>query len=274
MAVITISRQLGSQGTSVAKELKEILGYTYLDKTILEEKLVQEYGFKEKKFDQIDEKKPGFLDSFRPEKDLYLHCLKIAVYNAAKKDNCIIMGRGAQVLLRGIPGILRIRIIAPEEVRTRYLARREKYTTAYTRRLIKHSDHDRAGFHRFFFHVKWSDPLLYDFVINTAFHRSDEIAATIKNSLDLLNLDHKKAEKDKKLADLCLSQEVVDRILYKERIFVQLIDVTSDDGVVTLRGASFSEDTIERCAQVTREVPGVQDVINDIVYVQTTYGMP
>lgn len=49
MAIITISRQLGSFGTEIAKKLQEELHYSYLDKQSLEEELVHKYGISEKK---------------------------------------------------------------------------------------------------------------------------------------------------------------------------------------------------------------------------------
>ena len=44
MAVITISRKLGSMGTYVGRRLAEKLGYDYIDKTHLSQ-IMKEYGF-------------------------------------------------------------------------------------------------------------------------------------------------------------------------------------------------------------------------------------
>ena len=64
MAVITISRQLGSLGTEIAKGLNEKLQLNYLDKSKLETALVSEYGISGESIERYDEKKPPLWDIF------------------------------------------------------------------------------------------------------------------------------------------------------------------------------------------------------------------
>ena len=56
MAVITISRKLGSMGTYIGKKLAEELGYDYVDKIRIS-KIMKEYGFS--KFDNIYDTVPA-----------------------------------------------------------------------------------------------------------------------------------------------------------------------------------------------------------------------
>ncbi len=52
MAIITISRQLGSRGTEIAAKLREELSFRDLGKESLESRLVQKYGLPEEKVEQ------------------------------------------------------------------------------------------------------------------------------------------------------------------------------------------------------------------------------
>ena len=124
MAIITISRQFGSLGTIIAKALKDELKLESLDKIALEETLVSDYGIPEEKVERYDEKKPAFWDIFSSDKDRYLHFLKTVLYDFASKGNCIIIGRGGQVLLKDIPGVLHVRIVAPRELRIKRIKER------------------------------------------------------------------------------------------------------------------------------------------------------
>lgn len=273
MAIITISRQLGSLGTDIANRLKEELHFKYLDKESLEEKLISKYGLPEEKVERYDEKKPAFWDMFSSDKDRYLHFLKTAIYEFAREDSCIIIGRGGQILFREIPGVLRVRIVAPTELRVERIKERYKYDDRLAEQLIRHSDHDRAGFHRFFFHVNWEDSHLYDLMVNTQTFMVPTAVQLMKDALQSFGAEEKQQETESKMNDLCLAQEVVTSIAYEERVPIQFLEATSISGVVTLRGSAMTTEDIGRSETAVRNVPGVKDVINEIYCIPHTYGM-
>ncbi|GAK58417.1 hypothetical protein U27_05391 [Candidatus Vecturithrix granuli] len=273
MAVITISRQSGSLGTIIAKMLKEELHFEYLDKAKIEEILVSEYGIPEEHVEKFDEKKPAFWDIFSSDKDRYLHFMKTAIYEFARKGNTIIIGRGGQVLLKDVPGALHVCIVAPTELRIERIKTRYNYNDKLAEQIIRHSDSGRTGFHKFFFHVNWEDSSLYDLILNTQTYSVEQAVNVIKASLDLLGTLHQQEETAKKLADLCLGQEIMTHIAYEEKIPIQFLEAQVQNGVVTLRGSTITSDDIQRCEAVARQVPGVKDVVNEIYFIPNTYGM-
>jgi len=273
MAIITISRQLGSLGTDIAKKLKQELGFNYLDKELLEEQLVEKYGIPEEKVERYDEKKPAFWDMFSSDKDRYLHFVKTAFYEFARKGNCIIIGRGGQVLFRDIPGVLHVRVIAPKELRIERIKKSYNNNKHLAEQIIRHSEHDRAGFHKFFFHINWEDDNLYDLTINTKSFSVDTAAQLIKDAVNSTGIIAQESEKDGKLADLCLSQEVYTQIVYVERIAVQFLEVVVVNKIVTLRGSTITTEDVNRCEATARTVPGVKEVVNEVYYIPNTYGM-
>lgn len=277
MAVLTISRQTGSLGTEIAQALQDEFKWKFLDKESLEVELVEKYGIPEKSVERYDEKKPAFWEMFSSDKDRYLHFMKTVMYEFARNGNgngnCIIIGRGGQVLFHDIPGVLTVRVIAPTMTRIERLKTEHGYHERLAEQIIRHSDHDRAGFHKFFFHVNWDDSHLYDLVLNTARFRVEEAVDVMKHAIEATGIKEQQAEKDSKLADLCLGQEVVTQIAYREKIPVQFLEAIAVSGIVTLRGSTLTTEDIHRCEAVAQNVPGVKEVINEVYYIPHTYGM-
>lgn len=267
MPIITISRQFGSLGTVIAEMLKEELKLDSLGRIKIREELVNKYGVSLKNVQKYDEKKPAFWDVFSSDKDRYLHFMKTEVYECAKKGNCIMIGRGAQVLLQDVPSTLHVRIIAPRELRIERIKQRYNYNDKLGEHMIRHSDHDRTGFYKFFFHVNWEDPGLYDLVINTRTFSVENAVCLIKGTIDMLGIREKGAEAERKLADLCLGQEVITQIAYKEKLPIEFLETNVENGVVTLKGSTSTSDNRERCETIARQVPGVKDVITEVYFV-------
>lgn len=273
MAIITISRQLGSLGTEIAENLTQELGFKDLGKASLESKLIKKYGLPEEKVERYDEKKPAFWDLFSADKDRYLHFLKTVIYDFARDGNCVIIGRGGQVLFQDIPGVLRVRIVAPLELRIERLKERNQYDDRLAEQVIRHSDHDRAGFHRFFFHVNWEDYHLYDLMINTQELTATTAVQLIKDALQAYGVTEKHAVAASKLKDACLSQDVATAILYEEHVPIHFLEVGSVSGVVTLRGSAMTTEDISRSEAVAGRIAGVKEVVNEIYCIPHTYGM-
>lgn len=273
MAIITISRQLGSFGNEIAAALQTELSYAYLDKPKLDELLVSKYGLSEESVDKYDEKKPAFWDLFFSEKDRYLHFMKTAMFEFARQDNCIILGRGGQVLLKGVPGALHVRMLAPLEKRIERIKQRYNYNDKLAEQVIRRSDHDRIGFQKFFFQVNWEDLTQYDMLLNTGTFTVKQAVTLIKTSVEQLELHARQQETKQALADLCLGQEVMTQIAYEEKLPIQFLEAVVKNGTVTLRGSTITADDIGRCEEVARKVPGITQVVNEIYFIPNTYGL-
>ncbi len=271
MAIITISRQMGSFGTKIAKSLQDKTGYSFLDKELLEKELVNKYSIPEDQAKRYDEKKPSFWDMFSSDKDRFIYFLKSTMYELARQDNSIVMGRGGHVLFADIPGTLHIKIVAPYELRIKRVKEEFKYNDQLAEQAIKHSDHDRAGFHKYFFHINWDDSQLYDLTINTEHFTVYAAVKLIEDACHSASILEHQIEGDKKLADLCLSQKVYTRIVYAEKMPVYLLKVLTEDGVVTLQGSITTDKDVYRCEKVACEVDGVKKVINELHYMPNPY---
>jgi len=263
MAIITLSREMGSLGKDIARTLKKELNINYLDKESLE-LMLTDYGITEAEVEKYDEKKPSFWTSFFPERNRYLHFLKTAVYTFASKGPCVIVGRGGQMLFQNVPDVLKVRVIAPPEQRLERIKQKFSCSDRQAKQIIDHSDHDRSGFHKIFFNIPWERLNLYDLVINTGLLSVAAAAALIKGALH--EIQKATVEKKLKLKDLCLAQEIITRILYTEKLSIRLLDVISTDGVVLLKGNAGTQAVIDSCKRMVEEMPGVKGVISELYF--------
>jgi cytidylate kinase len=272
MAVVTMSRQLGSLGTEVTEALAGRLGLTVVDKDSVESTLVS-MGLPEARVEQYDERKPGFWQLFSAEKDRYLHFVKTAIYRFAGQGNCIIVGRGGQALFRGIPGILKVHLVASHDVRVKRVMARHSVTEEQARQVVQRNDTERAGYHRFFFNVSWDNQELYDITLNTDSLSTEEAAGILSQALQAPSVGRAEPELKRRLADLCVVQDVITAVIYEQRIPTLFLEVTSSEGRVTMTGAVQVASSVQRCVDVARSVPGVKDVENRIEVVSYYLGV-
>lgn len=263
MAIVTISRQLGSSGSEIAEALAKRMKIQPIDRDSLEELLVDQ-GIAEGKIDHFDEKRPNFWDTFSSDKDRYLHFLKSAILDVAGKGKAVILGRGAQILLKEVPGIAHIRCVAPKETRTSRIMEQFSCDEHNAHKLIQQSDHDRAGFYRFFFDIHWDDPDIYDVTINTSVFPVDAATDLITDTLKLKQAQTTPAETARRIGDLSLAQKVVTTILYSENIPVRFLGVFAENGEVTLAGSVNTTELVHRAEAVAVRTEGVESVKNDI----------
>jgi len=274
MPVITISRQLGSLGTEIAKLLCKNFHCKYLDKESLEE-VFAGYGIPKENVERYDEKKPGIWDIFKTDKARYLHFLKSAIFEFSRKGNCIILGRGGQVVLKDLRGVLHVRIAASMESRVQRIMKRFECDERHAARIIEHNDSERAGFHKFFFDCNWEEISLYDLVINTTSLSSEAAARLILDVANGAELMARQKETNLKLEDLSLEHRIKTEIIYKEKVSIQFLEVAADNGVVTLSGIAADNDDVARCEQLAAAIDDVKSVRNEIYFkpVATTYGL-
>src|SRR5437016_6507313 len=118
MAIVYISHQMGAGGPEIGMKLAQRLGYRYVEQELLLD-VARRYGLAEDKLSHLDESKPTLFERFDTETRHYITILQTALLDVAEMDNAVLMGRGGQWLLRGIPHAFRARVIAPFEVRVK-----------------------------------------------------------------------------------------------------------------------------------------------------------
>jgi cytidylate kinase len=164
--IIAMTREMGSLGSFVGIEVARQLGAEFLrDEPIRQ--VAREYRVRESRVVGAVEATPGLLERFRQRGRRYRIYLEAAVLEAALRERVVLMGRWSTLFLRGVPHAVRVRVCAPAEVRARRVMTRYGIDQAEAGRRIAAYDEGVRARMRQVFDVEWTDPILYDLVINT-----------------------------------------------------------------------------------------------------------
>ena len=104
----------------------------------------------------------------------------------AEDDNCVLMRGGGQWLLRGVPHVLRARVIAPFEHRVKQWVKRTAEMTGETpnyraaAELVRRDDLEKSGRMRYLYEVDIADPTLYELTVNTEKMKYDAVVAVLE----------------------------------------------------------------------------------------------
>jgi len=191
---ITISREMGSGGMDLALSLSRRLDFQIHGKSLIDQ-IAQDKGLEQKVVEQLDERT-------RSEVDLWVESLlnqrlfsqsafhlsvAKAVKTLAALGGVIIIGRGAHAILGG-DNCLRVRVVAPLDVRVTRVKDREEIAEVEAQELIVTSDYERVEFHRKLYGVVPNDPYQYDLVLNTERLRGDRAVRLVLAAMEIRGL--------------------------------------------------------------------------------------
>jgi cytidylate kinase len=267
MAIITISREMGSAGIPIAHKAAEKLGYTLVDGEAIR-KLAPQYGLSPEAFEQADEKPPAFIEHLDEQIEIDLHQIELIILNYAKQGNVIIYGRGGQDLLRELSSVFRVRIIAPFEERVERWAEREWIDPDLARVLVRKSDQQRAGFIKYYFDRDWTDPLGYDLVINTLRLSEETAVKLICDGIKDKNLTEQKIPSKKLLSDLIIRKKVEIATLRLSGIDGHHVTFSCQEGLVTLGGHVHGEEERRSLLTAINKIEGIKDVIDELKLIE------
>src|SRR6266508_1119890 len=260
MAIITISHEIGAGGPEIGQQLADRLGYRYVDQDLVSN-AAQKYGLLEEKLSHLDESKPSLFERFDAETRRYITVIQTALYEFAEQDRVVLMGRGGQWLLRGISHHLRVRVMAPFELRVKRLAAKlkgpmgEAASPRTVMEMVRRDDTERAGRMRYLYEVDLADPTLYDLVINTETLKAATAVELIAGVVDRPELRTIEAGAQL-VADRSLASRVQVALATHPETRKYRITVEAKAGIVTLEGTAAMDEALD----VARGVQGVRGV--------------
>lgn len=184
MAIITISRQMGSLGSQVARLTAEMLGYRLVWRELINQ-AAQRAGVPEMALAVIDELHLLGVEPTAQESQAYLDSVDQIMHEMAERGNIVIQGRAGQVILKDRPDALHVRIIAPVGLRIERVSQKVGIPPEFAKAQVEASDRSRANYLRRFYKVRWDDPALYHLVINTADLTDQQAAAIICQAVSI-----------------------------------------------------------------------------------------
>jgi len=263
MAIITISREMGTGAYQIARELAKRLKYTLVDGAKIAE-LAPSYGLDREMLKRVDEKPPVYITAEDRLQAAHLNTIEIIMLDCARKGDVILYGRGAQDLLSDVKNILRLRFVAPFEDRVESLSEREWIDPDLARMLIRKSDHQRGGFIHFYFNRDWNDPLGYDLIFNTSRMSQGAIVESIVAAAKDPRLKNGE-EKTREIVDDIILGKRIETELFRSNTIEHLhFTINAHKGVVCLSGHVYSDAEREEVIRIAAGLDGVDRIEDDL----------
>ena len=197
MKIITISREFGSGGRELGKRLAEELGIHCYDHEIIE-LIAKEHGFDERYVANISEKciEAAYPMTIghrfaMPPVQIMDQGFQVAaaqqqiIENFAKQGDCVIVGRCADYVLRGVPNVLRVYIHAPLEDCSRRVSEMNSIPLEAARRLVQITDKRRAAYYAYFTGSSWKNADNYDLCLDSSSFGHEKCVQMIREYLKI-----------------------------------------------------------------------------------------
>ncbi|MGD2149562.1 MAG: cytidylate kinase-like family protein [Desulfobacterales bacterium] len=203
MAVITISKEFGTESDKVASQAAQRLGYEYIGDHLIAE-IAKELHVSESEAEmfrktsqsrilrfvdrytcslvqKVVDREHGCLDDKN-----YYETTKKLVQNVYEAGNAIILGWGGQCLLRGKPNTLHVRLIKDEETKIKEVMQNRNLEHKAAKAFIEREEGDLKAYIEHYFNEDWNAAHLYDLIIDMG-------KTSVENAVDLIcdNLKHK-----------------------------------------------------------------------------------
>jgi cytidylate kinase len=188
MAVITISRQYGSGGSSIAQRVAERLGWTLIDNDFVD-RVAQRAGLSPDEVAQQQERVPSLIERLAqaltvsspemfaaaadpsatlPPEQRLVKITETVIAEAVQQGDVVMVGRGAQAYLGEREGALHVYIAAPREHRIREAVRRLGVPEHEAAKTLDETDDGRRRYVKTHYGRRWDDAANYDLVLNSS----------------------------------------------------------------------------------------------------------
>ncbi len=179
--IITISREFGSAGRTIGKQLAERLGYKYYDKELVRQ-VADETGFDPSYIEETGEHSagrsslsyvfstpgvPGIMKGMSASD--FLWCIQHnVILKLADQEPCVIVGRCADFILRDRDDVLNVFIHAPMQARAERIVRLYGESDKSPEQRLKEKDKRRRNNYKHYTGQDWGVSQNYHITLDSA----------------------------------------------------------------------------------------------------------
>lgn len=179
---VTISREAGAGGLSVARRLAEnldarqpsgrpawrVFDHNLIDEALRQHRMPAHLGayMAEDVVHLVPDTVEDLLGIHPPATEM-IRKLAGTMVNLARRGNVILVGRGGNLATARVPGAIHVRLVAPRIQRVRHIEELRGLTHADAEAFVTKTDRARKRFVSQNFRAKIDDPTGYDLVLNT-----------------------------------------------------------------------------------------------------------
>jgi cytidylate kinase len=179
MAIVTVSRQFGSRGEEIARELARRTGFRLVGRYALEQSMRARFGVEPPEAESVTPEPPAGdgngngngarqAVSERAQLNVYADMIAQIAADLAAGENLVLVGRGAQFLFREAPGAFHLRVVAPKAWRAATVAAELGLAPPAASDLVARCDAVQARYIRAVFGSTAHHADLYHLILNTA----------------------------------------------------------------------------------------------------------
>jgi len=270
MPIITVSRGTMSGGKAVAERLAAALSCSCIAREVLVEGAAK-LGVSEEFLRERLQRAPGLWERLTAERKTYALATQAALAEHVARGDAVYHGLAGHLLLREIPQVLRVRLIAPLEIRVRALMEQRSMTREDAERFIAQVDSHRVRWTRLMYDADIEDPRLYDLVLNLekiSVESASDVVLEMARKPEFAIDDAART----RLADFVVACRVRLALAIQPASRGLDLEVTARNGTVTMTGKVPKPDMLTHASdrwttelrQVVEEVAGVKRVILDV----------
>ena len=269
MAVIALTREMGTRGSEVAQGLAERLGLTIIHQELVEHDVALRTGLDEREVHRLLEGEASLWERWMVDSRRIVQTTALEILELALRGHIVIRGWGAAYLLRDIPHVICVRTCAPMSYRERVVMERLGLSDlGEARREIERHDFAHNGTMEQMFGIDWSDPTLYSLVLNTArvpvSACVEQIAHLTEQPIFQETVHSRQALTDRVI--LARAQQAMDQ-RFGARSLQNGFEISVFSGKVLLSGGSTDENMIVEAIRLLQEVDGVRGVESKVHHV-------
>jgi cytidylate kinase len=197
MAVVTISRHFGAGGHTLGEKLCERFDFRLVDASVVD-RLARKAKLSPNWLTAMEKEASSTLLSVistfvsrgifykhpgspaeRDDRQKYLAFLTQIFTTLANEGGHVIVGRGAQFILKGHPKAIHVLLVADYESRVAFLVDHHKISRSEAERTIRAREKERAALASRLFEADIDDPSLYQIALNTGLMPYDWVIETV-----------------------------------------------------------------------------------------------
>ncbi len=257
MAIITISRGSYSKGKEVAEKVSSRLGYKCISREVLLD-ASEHFHIPEIRLIRAIHDAPSILERFSHSRQVFIAYIRSALVQYVRDDNVVYHGLAGHLLLKGIPHVLKVRVIADLADRVQAEMEREKISETEARTLLLKDDEERRKWTQTLYGVDPHDSSLYDLVVHI--HKLT-IADAVDIICDTVIREPFKTTKQaqQKIEDFAMAAEMKAGLSDS----FDNIGVKSEYGNILVY-AKGNDYHIQRVRKKAKEIAGKMDGVNDL----------
>jgi CMP/dCMP kinase len=264
MSLVTISGGKGCGAEQVAELTAQATNRVLYDDRRLQQEALK-LGFESEELKNLDERAPGFFDVLRGRRpEVYLDIMESLIYEVSRTGRGVILGHGSQFLLRDFGCALHVLIHASQPYRIKQMMDQQGLSRQAAEKIISKNDNERRGFLRFAFRLEFSDPSLYDLVINTEKFGVQGAANLIVDALKSQTIQECSLHALDSMERMSLMKKVEAALLKEHYMLTQFHVEVPEKGVAQIYGYTNTAESKKHMLETARQIPGVSKVMDEV----------